>query len=82
MRCVISERGATRIVDIDGAVLQIQYSADGESILARERGEGDRSDTVALFDTKTGAVHQRAGGSSVGLGTAASCVELVSDVDF
>ncbi|KAF9515242.1 hypothetical protein BS47DRAFT_1294173 [Hydnum rufescens UP504] len=64
--------GATRMVDIDGAVLQVQYSADGEFILARERGEGDRSDTVALFDTKTGAVHQRAGGSSVGLGSAAS----------
>jgi hypothetical protein len=72
---VILEKGATRIVDIDGAVVQIQYSPDGELILARERGDIDRSDTVALFDTRTGAVHHRAGGSSVGLGPAVSDIE-------
>ena len=61
-------RTATRVIDIKTPVRSIKFSKNGETVLIREDGEGDASDTVALFDVRTGMNINRTSSKDVGLG--------------
>jgi len=63
------QKAATRQVSTTEAIVSVQYSADGNFILAEERGDIEKSlpDTIAIYDVKTGELQSRAGGSSIGL---------------
>jgi hypothetical protein len=65
---VLVEKSATRVVDIQAAPEEIHYSADGSHVLVRERGEGDGSDTVSIFDGTSGELRYKAVGTQIGLG--------------
>jgi hypothetical protein len=61
-------RTATRVIDIKTPVRSIKFSKNGETVLIREDGEGDASDTVALFDVRAGMNLNRASSKDMGLG--------------
>lgn len=56
-----------RVVELAQSVDQIQYSPDGNHILARHRAEGENPDTISLYDVKSGTLLKKVGGSSDGL---------------
>lgn len=62
------EKASTRIYDVDAQIAQVQYSADGQNILARERGDDMNADTISVYDVRSGEVLHRIGGTSAGLG--------------
>lgn len=61
-------RTATRVVDTKTPVRSIKFNETGEIVLLREDGEGDTSDTVALFDVRTGENLHRVSSKDMGVG--------------
>ena len=56
-----------RGVELAQSADQIQYSPDGNHILARHRAEGENPDTISLYDVKSGTLLKKVGGSNDGL---------------
>lgn len=68
IRSLYTEKSATQVLDVGGEIVQIQYSPDGQVILAQERGDESKHDCIAIYNASNGVEQGRTGGSSIGLG--------------